>query len=67
MLETFGAIPGGIALGILALRTRSFYYGVLVHFGVIVSIDTISRLRFLSKDFGVGFDSVINVFSQLFK
>jgi hypothetical protein len=27
-LETFGAIAGGIALGILALRTKSFYYCV---------------------------------------
>lgn len=65
-LETFGAIPGGIALGILALRTRSFYYGVIVHFGVIFSIDFISRMRFNARDFGVGVDSLINVIQHLF-
>ena len=45
-LETFGAIFGGIALGVLALRTRSIYYCIIVHIGVRYSIDFISTLRF---------------------
>lgn len=65
-IETFGAILGGIALGILAFRTRSFIYCVLVHFGVMFSIDTISTLRYQSADYGLGFDSLLNILSQLF-
>lgn len=66
VLETFGAIPGGIALGILALRTRSFYYCVFVHFGVMFSIDLISTLRYRAGDYGWGINSVLNVISNLF-
>lgn len=65
-LETFGAIFGGIALGILALRTRSFYYCVLTHIGVMYSIDLISSLRFRANDYGIGLDSLINLFRQIF-
>lgn len=64
--ETFGAIIAGIALGILALRTRSFIYGAIVHFGVMISIDFISALRFRANDFGVGLKSLFNIFSGLF-
>jgi uncharacterized protein len=42
-LEAFGSIVAGVALGILALRTRSIWYGVLVHGGVAVFMDVISR------------------------
>lgn len=65
-LETFGAIFGGIALGILALRTRSFYYCVLTHIGVMYSIDLISSLRFRANDYGIGLDSLINLVRQIF-
>jgi membrane protease YdiL (CAAX protease family) len=63
-LETFGAILGGILLGILALRTRSFIYGVLVHFFVMFSIDVISALRFRADDYGLGLNSLLNLFSN---
>jgi uncharacterized protein len=66
VLETFGAIPGGIALGILALRTRSFYYCVFVHFGVMFSIDIISTLRFRAADYGWGLNSVLHIISNIF-
>lgn len=66
MVETFGAILGGIALGILAFRTRSFLYGVLVHIGVMFSIDFICTLRFRSGDYGLGINSFINLFKELF-
>jgi membrane protease YdiL (CAAX protease family) len=65
-LETFGAIFGGIALGILALRTRSIYYCVLTHIGVMFSIDVISSLRFRANDYGIGFTSIINLVKQIF-
>ncbi len=64
--ETFGAIIAGIALGILALRTRSFFYGIFAHFGVMFSIDLISSLRHRSGDFGIGISSVINILKQIF-
>lgn len=65
-LETFGAIFGGIALGILALRTRSFYYCVIIHIGVMFSIDFVSALRFRADDYGIGIESFINLIKQIF-
>lgn len=65
-LETFGAIFGGIALGILALRTRSFYYCVIIHIGVMFSIDFISTLRFRANEYGIGIESLLNLVKQLF-
>lgn len=65
-LETFSAILGGIILGILALRTRSFIYGVFVHFGIMVSIDFISALRHRANEIGNGINALLNVFSELF-
>ncbi len=44
-IETFSSILGGIALGILALRTGSFIYGVFVHYGIMFSLDLISVIR----------------------
>src|SRR5690606_31911650 len=46
--DTFGAIVAGIALGILALRTRSIFYCVFTHMSVMFSIDLISVLRYRS-------------------
>ncbi|HEX2982085.1 MAG TPA: CPBP family intramembrane glutamic endopeptidase [Ignavibacteriales bacterium] len=66
-LETFSSILGGIALAILALRTRSFIYCVIIHFSVIFSIDFISTLRFQTNDYGIGINSLINVLSQIFR
>jgi uncharacterized protein len=65
-LETFGAIAGGIALGILALRTKSFYYCVIVHIGVMFLIDFISALRFRSGDYGTGLNSFLNIIKEIF-
>ncbi len=64
--ETFGAIAGGIALGILAFRTNSFYYCVLTHMGVMISIDVICTLRYRTNDYGVGFESVFNIINTIF-
>lgn len=65
LAETFGAIAGGIALGILALRTNSFLYGVITHMAVMFSIDFICTLRFRTNDYGVGFDSIYNLISYI--
>jgi hypothetical protein len=66
MPETFGAILGGIALGILAFRTRSFIYGVIVHMSVMFTIDLICTLRFRADDYGLGIYSLINIIKELF-
>jgi membrane protease YdiL (CAAX protease family) len=59
--ETFGAIAGGIALGILAFRTNSIFYCVITHAGVMFAIDLISTLRYRANDYGVGLDSIFNI------
>jgi len=66
MPETFGAILGGIALGLLAFRTRSFIYGVLVHLGIMFSLDFICSLRFRADDYGLGINSAVNLFKEIF-
>ena len=66
MLETFGSILAGLALGILALRTKSIFYCVLAHMSVMFSIDLISTLRYRTNDFGVGFSSLMNIIKNLF-
>jgi uncharacterized protein len=43
--ETLGSIITGIALGTIALRTRSIYGGVLVHCAVAWSMDTFALMR----------------------
>ena len=65
-IETFSAILGGIALGILALRTRSFFYGFITHIGIMFSIDLICILRFRTDVYGTGFDSFFKILSKLF-
>lgn len=63
--ETFGAIIAGIALGILALRTNSILYCVLTHMSVMFSIDLISVLRFKADDYGIGINSLLNIFKSV--
>ncbi len=45
-IELFASIFAGIILGIQALRSNSFFYCWLLHSCVMVSIDTISIIRF---------------------
>jgi len=40
--EALGSVVAGVALGILALRTRSFWYGVFVHAAVAIWMDFLS-------------------------
>jgi membrane protease YdiL (CAAX protease family) len=64
-IEVFGAILGGIALGILAYRTKSIYYCVITHAGIMFSIDFISTLRYRAGEFGIGFNSLIHILKQI--
>jgi membrane protease YdiL (CAAX protease family) len=42
ILEVVGAIPAGIVLGVLALRTQSIWGGVLLHVAVALSMDLLA-------------------------
>jgi len=64
-IETFGAILGGITLGILAYRTQSIYYCIVTHAGIMLSIDFFSTLRHRADDFGIGINSVLHVLKQI--
>ena len=44
-LETFGAVVAGLLLGYLALRHRSFWLGVVVHWGVAIAMDIAALVR----------------------
>ncbi|HKI78344.1 MAG TPA: CPBP family intramembrane glutamic endopeptidase [Ignavibacteriaceae bacterium] len=65
-VETFSAILGGIALGILAFRTRSFLYCVIVHMSVMFTIDLFSTLRYRVADYGIGISSLIHIIKEIF-
>ena len=43
--ETLGAIAAGVALGTLALRTRSIWSGFLIHVSVAISMDVAALLQ----------------------
>jgi hypothetical protein len=65
-LETFSAILAGIFLGVLALRTGSFIYGVIIHTSVMFMIDLISTLRYKTQVFGISPDSIFDMLKKLF-
>jgi membrane protease YdiL (CAAX protease family) len=62
-LETFSAIFGGIILGYLAIKTSSFFYGFLLHFGIMFIIDLFSIIRFKTDYYGIEFTKIIKIFS----
>jgi len=45
IVETLGAIVAAYALGYLALKHRTFVWGVVVHFGVALMMDVFALLR----------------------
>jgi len=51
-LEVLAAFPGGLILGALALKTRSFLYGYLVHWGISVTLDLFLLAPFIFRHFG---------------
>jgi hypothetical protein len=52
-LELFASILAGLILGIQALRSNSFFYCWLLHCCVMISIDSISVIRFATKFYGI--------------
>jgi len=64
--ETFGAIIAGLALGILALKTRSVLYCIITHASVMFSIDLVSTLRFRADAYGTGLSSLFKIFKIIF-
>ncbi len=67
MPETFGAIAAAIALGALSVRSRSFWYAVLIHWSVMFTIDFLATMRFRSGIQGIGPDALLDVFSVLLR
>lgn len=55
VIETIGSILAAIALGVLAFRTRSFLYGVLIHFIIMFCIDFFGFIRFQLHYFNIIF------------
>jgi membrane protease YdiL (CAAX protease family) len=48
-LEVASALPGGLLLGVLAVRTRSFLYGFLIHWGISLLLDLLMVLPFIFR------------------
>jgi len=61
ILETFSSILAGFFLGLLAIRTRSILYGLLIHISVMFMIDFISIIRYKTRVFEIGFYSIIDM------
>ncbi len=51
-LEVLSAFPGGILLGVLAVRTRSFLYGYLAHWAISLTFDLFQLAPFIFRHFG---------------
>ncbi|MGE5432723.1 MAG: CPBP family intramembrane glutamic endopeptidase [Syntrophomonadaceae bacterium] len=64
-LETLGAIFGAIILGMLALRTRSICYGIIIHFSTLFFIDAVSVLRYRTGQYGTGLSAILNIIRNL--
>jgi membrane protease YdiL (CAAX protease family) len=47
--EALGSVVAGVALGLLSLRTRSIWYGVLVHATIAVWMDVLSARAYLPR------------------
>ena len=48
-LEALGSVIAGVALGVLALRTRSFWYGAVLHGAIAVLMDVVSAWPYLAR------------------
>lgn len=67
VMETFGAIVAAIALGALTLRTRSFWYCVVTHWSVMITIDFLSTIRIRTNIFGIAPSDLMEIFSRLLR
>jgi membrane protease YdiL (CAAX protease family) len=64
--ESFGAIVAGIALGALALRTRSYWYCVVTHWLVMLSIDLLATFRTRTGIEGTGVADLVSMIGRIF-
>ncbi len=60
-IEAVSAVAGGIALGILAWRARSFWYAVLVHVFTIVAINFFAVARIRADEYGIGLKAILKI------
>lgn len=60
-LELFASIFAGLILGVQALRSRSFIYCWLLHWLVMLAIDSLSVLRYKENNYGIGIMDFINL------
>ncbi|HQY21810.1 MAG TPA: CPBP family intramembrane metalloprotease [Ignavibacteria bacterium] len=60
-LELFASIFAGLILGVQALRSGSFLYAWILHWLVMLSIDSISVLRSGKNIYGIGIDDFFNL------
>ncbi len=61
-LEVFASIFAGLILGIQALRANSFIYCFIVHWSIMIFVDTISVLRYKSQSYGIGLAALQKLF-----
>ncbi len=64
--ESMSAIVAGIALGIIAWRTRSFWYCVITHAAVIILINLLAVLRLRAGNYELGLRALKEVFGVMF-
>lgn len=64
--ESFSAIFAGVALGILAWRSRSFWYPMMTHTAVIISINTLAVLRFRTGNYGIALSDLFEILGGIF-
>ena len=50
--KSLSALPGGLILGVLALRTRSFVYGFLAHWAISLTLDLFLLAPFIFRHVG---------------
>jgi hypothetical protein len=67
LLETTGSVFAAIALGALAVRTRSYWYCVLIHWGTMLAMDFITTVRYHSGISGVGLSQLHSFFTFCFR
>ena len=63
--EALLSIIGGVALGALVWRSRSFWIAVPIHAAQMILIDLFSSLRIRTGVSGIGFEAVTKIFSNL--
>jgi len=65
--ESISAVFAGVALGILAWRSRSFWYCMLTHTIVIISINFVAVLRYRAQNYGIALPDLLQVLKVIFE